>query len=143
MWWRENCNSYRNLEELMIELDGGSAIRSNRTQFIKRMVEFSRLSNLKIRLVYYPPYHSKYNLIERCWACLENFWNGTVLDSIETAIAWAENMTWKGVKPIVKLVDKIYEKGIVPSPEELELSKEFWYPSSELPSWDVTILPRE
>lgn len=143
MWWRENCNSYGNLEELMIELDGGSAIRSNRTQFIKRMVEFSKLSNLKIRLVYYPPYHSKYNLIERCWACLENFWNGTVLDSIETAIAWAENMTWKGVKPIVKLVDKIYEKGIVPSLEELELSKEFWYPSSELPSWDVTILPGE
>ncbi|NER36608.1 MAG: hypothetical protein F6J93_21925 [Oscillatoria sp. SIO1A7] len=22
-----------------------------------------------MRLVYYPPYHSKYNPIERCWAC--------------------------------------------------------------------------
>ena len=59
MWWRENCNSYTDLEELMIELDGGSAIRSNRTQFIKRMVEFSRISNLKIRLVYYPPYQAQ------------------------------------------------------------------------------------
>jgi len=141
MWWRENYESYSKLEALVIELDGGSAIRSNRTQFIKRMVEFARTSNLKIRLVYYPPYHSKYNPIERCWACLENFWNGAILDSIETAIAWAENMTWKGVKPIVKLVNKAYETGIVPSPEELEFCKDFWHPSEELPSWDVMILP--
>ena len=118
MWWRENYHSYTDLEELMIELDGGSPIRSNRTQFIKRMVEFSQQSQLKIRLVYYPPYHSKYNTIERCWACLENSWNGAILDSIETAIAWAKNMTWKGIKPIVKLVDKTYETGIIPSQEE-------------------------
>ncbi len=44
MWWQENCCSYGDLEELMIELDGGSSTRSNRTQFIKRMVEFSRQS---------------------------------------------------------------------------------------------------
>jgi Rhodopirellula transposase DDE domain len=25
---------------------------------------------LEIKLVYYPPYHSKYNLIERCWGIL-------------------------------------------------------------------------
>ncbi len=141
MWWHENYCSYGELEELMIELDGGSAIRSNRTQFIKRMVEFSRQSNLKIRLTYDPPYHSKYNTIERCWACLENYWNGAILDSIETAIAWSKNMTWNGVKPIVKLVEKTYQKGIVPSQEELELSQEYWHPSPELSSWDVTIMP--
>jgi transposase len=141
MWWSDNCNSYSFLEELIIELDGGSAIRSNRTQFIKRIVEFSRSSNLKIKLLYYPPYHSKYNTIERCWACLENYWNGAILDSIETAIAWAQNMTWKGIKPLVTYVDKIYEKGIIPSTEDLEFSKQFWFPSIDLPSWDITIIP--
>ena len=25
----------------------------------------------EVRLVYYPPYHSKYNPIERCWSSLE------------------------------------------------------------------------
>jgi len=34
--------------------------------------------------VYYPPYHSKYNLIERCWGILENHWNGTLLNSVHT-----------------------------------------------------------
>lgn len=84
----------------MIQLDGGSATRSNRTQFIKRMVEFYRKSHLRI-LVYYPPDHSKYNPIERCWTILENYCNKAILDSVETAIAWAKNMTCKGVKPIV------------------------------------------
>jgi len=141
MWWSDNCNSYSFLEELIIELDGGSAIRSNRTQFIKRIVEFSRSSNLKVKLLYYPPYHSKYNTIERCWACLENYWNGAILDSIETAMAWAQNMTWKGIKPIVTLVDKIYDKGVIPSTEDLEYSRQFWFPSIDLPSWDITIIP--
>ena len=50
-------------------------------------------------------------------------------------------MTWKGVKPIVKLVEKTYEKAIVPSQEELELSQEYWHPSLELSSWDITIIP--
>jgi transposase len=26
--------------------------------------------------VYYPPYHSKYNPIERLWGILENYWRG-------------------------------------------------------------------
>ncbi len=65
-WWREHQVKYHYLEELVIDLDGGSATRSNRTQLIKRMVEFSQVSGLKIRLIYYPPHHSKYNPIERC-----------------------------------------------------------------------------
>jgi transposase len=56
----------------VIDLDGGSATRSDRTQFIKRMVELAQTIQLRIRLIYYPPYHSKYNPIERCWAALEN-----------------------------------------------------------------------
>ncbi|BAQ66699.1 mobile element protein [Geminocystis sp. NIES-3709] len=142
MWWKENSQSYTEIEELMIELDGGSSTRSNRTQFIKRMVEFCRWSKLKIRLVYYPPYHSKYNTIERCWACLENFWNGTILDSVEKTVQWAKNMTWKGVKPIVKILDKTDEKGIKSSSEELAECQKFWHRSEILPSWDVTIIPR-
>ena len=51
-WWDDNSAQYQEIEELMIELDGGNATRSNRTQFMTRMVEFSHHSSLKIRLVY-------------------------------------------------------------------------------------------
>ena len=65
-WWQDNQKHYQHLDELMIELDGGSVTRSNRTQFIKRIVELAKEIGLKIRLIYYLPYHSKYNPIERC-----------------------------------------------------------------------------
>ena len=51
---------------------------------MNRMVEFADRNNLEIVLVYYPPYHSKYNPIERCWGILEEHWNGTLLNTRET-----------------------------------------------------------
>ena len=125
----------------MIDLDGGAATRSDRTQFIKRMVELSQTIGLKIRLIYYPPYHSKYNPIERCWAVLENYWNGAILDSVEAAVNWAANMSWKGLAPIVHLVETTYETGIKVLPDELKQYQPFWQRSQTLPKWDITIVP--
>jgi hypothetical protein len=140
-WWQANQADYPDLEELVIDLDGGPANRSNRTQFIKRMVEFAQATGLRIRLIYYPPYHSKYNPIERCWAALENFWNGTVLDTVSTVLNWAKKMTWKGLLPIVHWVEATYEKGVTLSPAELETFLPFWQRSSTLPKWDITVSP--
>ena len=141
LWWQENQAIYPGLEELVIDLDGGAATRSNRTQFIKRMVEFAQKTQWQIRLIYYPPYHSKYNPIERCWAVLENYWNGAILDSIDAALNWASNMTWKGIKPLVHLVEGTYEKGVKVLAKELEQLQPFWQRSETLPKWDVTVLP--
>ena len=55
LWWQENQAIYPGLEELVIDVDGGAATRSNRTQFIKRMVEFAQKTQWQIRLIYYPP----------------------------------------------------------------------------------------
>ena len=54
LWWQENQAIYPGLEELVIDLNGGAATRSNRTQFIKRMIEFTRKTQWQIRLIYYP-----------------------------------------------------------------------------------------
>lgn len=140
-WWQENKGLYTGLEELAIDIDNGSATRSNRTQFIKRIVQFSQKTQLKIKLIYYPPYHSKYNPIERCWAALENYWNGAILDSIDTAIEWASNMTWNGISPQIQLFEGNYQKAVVVSSEELETLKPFWLRSENLPKWDVTVIP--
>lgn len=61
-WWENNQRSHAVVEELVIDLDGGPHVHSHRTQFIKRMVEFVDQTGLSVRLVYYPPYHSKYNV---------------------------------------------------------------------------------
>ena len=76
---------------------------------MKRMVDFAGRHQVNLRLAYYPPYHSKYNPIERTWGVLENHWNGTVLDEIDTVLQFAQSMTWNGHHPVVKLITQTYQ----------------------------------
>ena len=46
-----------------------------RTQFLHCMVAFADHNGKSIPLLYYPPYHSKYHPVERCWGILEQHWN--------------------------------------------------------------------
>ena len=78
----------------------------------ERMVEFADQIGKSIQLLYFPPYHSKYNPIERCWGILEQHWNGALLSHVETMLVWAESMTRIGKPPLVHLSQEIYQKGI-------------------------------
>ncbi|MCL1080304.1 hypothetical protein L2734_19480 [Parashewanella spongiae] len=92
--------------------DNGPENSGCRTQYLSRLVAFSEQSKLKVRNVYYPPYYSKYNPIERVWSSLERHWNGTLLSTAKTVIEWTKTMTWKAMRPVVNLIDKVYSKGI-------------------------------
>jgi Rhodopirellula transposase DDE domain len=63
-WWTQRQFMQDNYDVLMIDLDNGKAVASNTKQFMKRITEFAKKINMPIKLVYYPPYHSKYNAIE-------------------------------------------------------------------------------
>ena len=77
LWWANRQAAHPGVRRLLIDLDNGPEIASSRTQFMKRLVEFADRHQLTLELAYYPPYHSKYNPIERCWGILESHWNGT------------------------------------------------------------------
>ena len=140
-WWQENHPQYPDVTTLAINLDSGGATRSNRTQFIKRLVQFCRSTGMRIELIYYPPYHSKYNPIERYWAALELCWQGAILDSVDTVLNWAKTMKWKGQSPVVHHVTQTYEKGISVKADDLESFRVDWLPSQMLPKWAITIAP--
>ena len=97
---------------LVIDGDNGPENHSHRTQFIKRIVDFAQQSQVNVRLVYYPPYHSKYNPVERIWAALEHHWNGALLDSVDTVLRFAQTLKWKGKHPVVKFVTGVYQTGV-------------------------------
>ena len=99
------------------------------------------MTGLVIRLIYYPPYHSKYNGIERYWAGLEKSWNGYLLDCIETVLRRAFNFTWKGIQTIVTLVDAVYEKGIMLCYWEKTKLEKRMQRAAELPWYDIIIQP--
>jgi transposase len=111
-WWETVRERFAHLTTLVINLDNGPENHSRRTQFMQRLVEFVRQYPVRVRLAYYPPYHSKYNPIERCWGILENHWNGALLDSIEAVLAFTRTMTWNGVHAVVELVTTTYQTGV-------------------------------
>ncbi len=73
---------------IQIKMDNGPESSGRRTQFLSRMVQFADVINRPRHLLYYPPYHSKYNPIERCWGILELKWNGAKLIDVETMLGW-------------------------------------------------------
>jgi transposase len=111
-WWESVKERFPDIKTLVINLDNGPESHSRRTQFMQRLLEFVQRYGITIRLAYYPPYHSKYNPIERCWGILEQHWNGTLLDSVDAVIQYASTMTWKGKHPVVALVTTTYQTGV-------------------------------
>ncbi len=126
---------------LQIKMDNGPESSGRRTQFLSRMVQLSDHIGKPIQLLYYPPYHSKYNPIERCWGILEQHWNGTKLIDAETMLEWAKSMTWKGLHPVVELSRQVYQKGVTLSYKAMKAVEARLERHLELPKWDILIKP--
>jgi Rhodopirellula transposase DDE domain len=141
-WWAANQTEHPGARRLVINLDNGPENSSARTQFLYRLVKFADDTGLEVKLVYYPPYHSKYNLIERCWGILENHWNGTLLKSIDTVVEWARTMTWKGTHPVVNLLEKTYETGVCIAKAAFKAIESRLQRDKDLPKYDVLIQPQ-
>ncbi|CAK0746765.1 transposase [Gammaproteobacteria bacterium] len=84
---------------------------------------------------------SKYNPIERCWGVLENYWSGTLLNTVEVTMEWAKNMTWKGVNPVVKLVETVYKKGVRIAKSAFKTIASRINRDKTLPKYYITIQP--
>jgi len=140
-FWLTVRERFPQVKTLLINQDNGRENHSRRTQFMKRIVEFADEFQVTAQLAYYPPYHSKYNPIERTWAVLENHWNGSLLDTVETALNFARTMTWNGHHPVVKLVEKTYQTGVRLTPKEMEELEKRFERLPSLEKWFVRIEP--
>ncbi len=119
LWWETVRPRFPKVRTLLINQDNGPANASHRRQYVKRLVTFAQTYGVEVRLACYPPYHSKYNPIERCWGALEQHWSGSLLDSIPTALRFAQSLSWKGQHPFVQLLTKTYDKGVTLTKAEM------------------------
>lgn len=142
-WWEQVRPRFPQITTLVINLDNGPENHSRRTQFLSRLVQFAQTYGLTIRLAYYPPYHSKYNPIERCWGILENHWNGALLDTVDAVLRFAASMTWKGLHPMVDLVTTTYETGVKRTKEAMATLESQVARLPQLEKWFVDIVPLE
>jgi Rhodopirellula transposase DDE domain len=140
-WWNERKAIHLGVNRLHIELDNGPEISSSRTQFMKRLVEFVDRHKVEVELVYLPPYHSKYNPIERCWGILEQHWSGALLHSVAVVLLWASTMTWRNIHPLVREVTTIYERGVRLTKTAFRPISKRLIRSQTLPKWSLTIRP--
>lgn len=141
-WWYRHQERFTQIRTLLINQDNGPENHSRRTQFMKRMVAFAYQSKLNIYLAYYPPYHSKYNPVERTFGWLEKHWNGSLLDSLETVLKFATTLTFKGKQPIVTLVEEVYHKGVKLSKQEMGKIEAQIERLPALKKWFVNIVAR-
>ncbi len=138
-WWERVRERFSHVTTLVINLDNGPEHHSHRTQFMHRLVQFAHRYHLTVQLAYYPPYHSKYNPVERCWGVLEQHWNGTLLDSVETVVRFAATMTWKGRRAVVDLVTAPYRRGVRLSKQAMAAVEAQLTRLPQLENWFVVI----
>lgn len=124
---------------IVINADNGPESNSRRSQYMKRLVDFAQMNEVNLSLAYYPPYHSKYNPIERVWGVLENHWNGELLDGVEKVLGLARSMTWNGKNPVVKFVNGVYEKGVRLCKKTMEKLEQMIERTSGIEKWAIDI----
>jgi len=143
-FWRTHKKRFAHIHTLLLNADNGPECHSRRTQFIKRICEFAKENNIVVKLAYYPPYHSKYNPVERVWGGLEQHWNADILDTRQTVLNFAKTFVWAAKKATVKLWEGVYENGKKLSNKAMKLhEKAIDRLDDIIGKWFITINPEK
>lgn len=139
--WLRVADRFPLVRTLVLNQDNGPECHSRRTQFMKRITKLADQVHLTIQLAYFPPYHSKYNPIERVWGVLENYWHGNLLDTLETVFHFAQNMTYNGVHPVLEIVQTTYQTGVKLTKKAMDHLEQRFERLPGLEKWFVRISP--
>ena len=60
---------------------------------------------------------------------------------VDTMLAWAGSMTWKGIRPVVELSRKVCRKGVTLSKQAMREVEARLERNPLLPKWDILIRP--
>jgi hypothetical protein len=121
-WWEHlGRERYPDARTLTITADAGGS-NSPRTRLWR--VEVQRLADvtgLEIRVCHFPPGTSKWNKIEhRMFSFVSLNWRGKPLESLEVIVNLiAGTTTSTGLKIYARLDERVYEKGVEVSDEQL------------------------
>jgi transposase len=139
--WITLRDRFPHITTLVLNLDNGPENHSRRTQFMQRITELVDTFAVTVELAYYPPYHSKYNPIERVWGVLEKHWNGSLLDTCATVLHFAQTMTFRGRLPIVQWLNKVYLTGVRLTQKQMAQLEQRFDRLPGLAKWFVRIAP--
>ena len=134
---------YPDASMLVVLCDGGGS-NSSRHRIVKQdLMDLADRIGMKILVMHYPPYCSKFNPIEhRLFSQITRSWSGTPLYSVADACRRAAStVTSKGLKVFAEIVDKAYETGRkVRESFQKRLANHVLFDKS-LHDWNYLILP--
>jgi hypothetical protein len=140
-WIAERAEALKAIRKLVLDLDNGPENSGQRSQWLLRMVQLAQRYGWVVVLSYYPPYHSKYNPIERLWGILENYWRGELLDSEAAVLGYAAKMTYNGVHPQVQRNTEKYAKGVKLTKAQRKRLEQHLQRKPGLEKWAIEIAP--
>ena len=80
-------------------------------------------------------------LAGRIFPGVEQHWNGSLLDSVETILNFARSFSFQDVKPVVQLVSKTYQNGVKLTQKQMRLLEKRFQRLEGLEKWFVLITP--
>lgn len=141
-WWSLlGKEKYPAAKKILITADGGGSNGSRVKLWKTSLQKFANESGLEITVCHFPPGTSKWNKIEhKLFSQISCNWKGIPLVDIETIVQLiGATSTKQGLKVVAKKEDKVYEKGIKISDEEmkkLEMKRHKFHGE-----WNYTIKP--
>ena len=142
--WNSHLKPLYPEARMLVVLSDGGGSNSCRHRIVKQdLMRLADRIGMKILVMHYPPYCSKFNPIEhRLFSQITRSWSGTPLYSVADACCRAANtVTKKGLKVFAEIVDKVYRTGrkVLDSfPDRLEKQVVF---DNTLHKWNYVISP--
>jgi Trp operon repressor len=112
-WYHEGQHVYPQATSVLALCDGGGSNSSRHYIFKEDLQKLVDEIEVEIRISHYPPYSSKYNLIEhRMFPHVTRACQGVVFKSVELVKELMEKTkTSKGLTVTVRIIDKVYQTG--------------------------------
>jgi len=143
VWNRYLKEQYPDAHTIAILCDGGGSNSSSHRIVKQDFMELANRMNMRLIVMHYPPYCSKFNPIEhRLFSQITRSWNGAPLMSVEDAAERAARTTTKkGLKVYADINNKTYDiKRQVDESYEKRLAGQIVF-SPTLPKWNYLIKP--
>jgi hypothetical protein len=141
-WWENHGkNAYPKSDEILILCDAGGANSYRHHIFKLELQKLSNEINMKLHIMHYPPYTSKWNPIEhRVFPHVTRAMEGTPLNTVNDAKNKIEAAKTKtGLTVVADIIQKTYEKGKKVAKDYMDyLNIKF---DDSLPKLNYTLLP--
>jgi hypothetical protein len=140
-WEEDRRERYPKAKEIVLLFDAGGANAARSKRLKEDLFHLSERLGLRLHVLHYPPYTSKWNPIEhRLFSQVERSFRGVMLDSAQTALAAVERTTTAtGLRVTGRILEKVYALSQKCTQGFLQLFDKVIQPETTLGKWNYIV----